>query len=356
MLQRALFVFLLFPFGATPAVPAEAQKRAALVIGNVTYSSKARLKNAINDANLVAAALAKVGFGDVKPRTDLTLAQFRQELRRFRSEADGADVALIYYAGHGMEAQGANWLIPTDATLAQQRDLDFEAINTELVLNSLAGARLRILVLDACRDNPFGRGWPRADRNSNRGLRAVDTDGVLVIFAAAPGQVASDGTGANSPFATAFAKRLPEPGLAVQLLGGRVRDDVLSATGGVQRPYVSASISGEPFYFAGPALTRSAPVPLPAAQPSAAAEAWMHARDSKSITELEAFVRRFGDTYFGEIAQQRLEELKREAEQQRQSALQKQQQDEEARQKLEHERRKSGEEAHQSAADSSPER
>ncbi len=336
MLKRPPFVFLLvLLFGSATAVPAAARKRAALVIGNVAYSSKVRLKNAINDANLVAGALANVGFGKVEPRTDLTLAQFRQELRRFRSDADGADVALIYYAGHGMEAHGSNWLIPTDATLAQQRDLDYEAVNAELVLSALSGARLRILVLDACRDNPFGRGWTRGIRNITRGLRAVDTDGVLVIFSAAPGQVASDGTGANSPFAEAFAKRLPEAGLAVQLLGGRVRDDVLSATGGSQRPYVSASITGEPFYFVGAAPSRLTPPPLPPGQQSAAAEAWVHARDSKSVAELEVFVRRFGETYFGEIAQQRLDELKLEVEHHPQTVLRTQTQTKDASKKSE---------------------
>ena len=227
-----------------------AEKRVALVIGNGTYKAHRALENPPNDARLVARSLAKAKFEIVETRIDLGIADFRQSLRRFQSQANGADVALVYFAGHGIEANGVNWLIPTDAELGEDRDLEYEAIKSDLVLQALRGAKMRVLVLDACRDNPFGRGWRAGVRSSSiGGLAKIEADDVLVLFAAAPGQTASDGGGSNSPFAIALAEHLPEPGLPIQLLGGKVRDDVLAATGGNQRPYVSASITGNPYYL-----------------------------------------------------------------------------------------------------------
>jgi hypothetical protein len=231
------------------AAPASAEKRVALVIGNGAYKAQGRLDNPPNDARLIGQVLAGAGFATVETKMDVGITEFRQSLRRFQSQANGAEVALVYFAGHGIEAGGTNWLIPTDAELAEDRDLEYEAIKSDLMLQALRGARMRVLVLDACRNNPFGRSWRTGVRSSANGLAKLEADDVLVLFAAAPGQTASDGTGGNSPFASALAKHLPEPGLAIQLLGGKVRDDVLVATGGNQRPYVSASITGQPFYL-----------------------------------------------------------------------------------------------------------
>jgi hypothetical protein len=242
-LLASLFVAL---FGTEPAF---ADKRVALVIGNGSYKSQGVLDNPTNDARLIAETLKKAAFETIETQLDVGITQFRQALRRFQSQADGAEVALVYFAGHGIEANGANWLLPTDAELAEDRDLEYEAIKSDLMLQALRGARMRVLVLDACRNNPFGRSWRRGARNASSGLAKLEADDVLVLFAAAPGQTASDGTGGNSPFAVALAKYLAEPGLAIQFLGGKVRDDVLAATGGVQRPYVSASITGRAFFL-----------------------------------------------------------------------------------------------------------
>ena len=238
---------LLFLVAGTGAAGAE--KRVALVIGNGAYKAQRLLENPANDARLVSQALTAARFAVVDTKTDLGIGEFRQALRRFQSLSTGADVAFVYFAGHGMEVGGVNWLIPTDAELAEDRNLEYEAIKTDLVLQALAGANLRVLVIDACRDNPFGRGWRSATRNTGAGLAKLEADDVLVLFAAAPGRTASDGSEGNSPFAKALARRLPEPGVPIQLLGGNVRDDVLAATNGVQRPYVSASITGRPFYL-----------------------------------------------------------------------------------------------------------
>ena len=240
-------------------------KKVALIIGNAEYQNTSPLENAGNDANLVADAARKAGFDEVVVALDQSVDDFRQTLRRFREQADGADVALVYYAGHGLEGQGENWLVPTDAELNSSFDLPFETINLNRLMETVSGAQVRVVVLDACRNNPFANSWRAGSRAVARGLAGIDVDDVLVIYAAAPGQTASDGEGGNSPFAMSLAARLPEADLPLQLLGGSVRDDVLKATGGKQRPFISASITGTPIY-----LTPRTPVPAAAAAPGAA--------------------------------------------------------------------------------------
>lgn len=227
---------------------AEARK-VALIIGNSDYANTSRLVNPANDIKLVAASARSAGFDDVTIAANLSVNDFQKAMRDFRAKAEGAEIAMVYYAGHGIEAQGKNWLIPTDAGLKSDLDLPYEAINLDRVMESVSGAQIRMVILDSCRNNPFGRSWKSGTRAVVNGLASVEADDVLVIFAAAPGQTAADGTGANSPFATSLAKRLPQPDLPVQLLGGAIRDDVLAATAGQQRPFVSASITGTPVYL-----------------------------------------------------------------------------------------------------------
>ena len=238
---------------AACAAPAQA-KKVALVIANGDYASVADLANPPNDARLVARALDESGFDTVTLAANLPYLEFQQALREFRDSARGADTALLYYAGHGIEGRGQNWLVPTDAALEREADLPYDAIELDLAMEALDGAALKIAVLDACRNNPFASEWTGATRSVARGLARVEVDDVLVIYAAAPGQVAFDGAGEHSPFAASLARRIVQPGLPVQMLGGMVRDDVLAATQGEQRPYISASITGRPLYLVdGPA-------------------------------------------------------------------------------------------------------
>lgn len=238
---RRLIIAVLMLFAPLSAQAAE--RRVALVIANSAYAQIDPLKNPVNDGKLVSDALKKAGF-TVDLRDNLNLSQFMHALRDFRGQADGADVALIYYAGHGAQADGQNYLIPTDAEMAAERDLRLEGVDMEFFMTILGGAKLRVAVIDACRNNPFKSA--AAVTTVTSGLAQVDVDDVLVIFSAAPGKTASDGGGANSPFAEALAKRIPEPGLVIQRLGGVVRDDVIAATGSTQRPFISASITGQP--------------------------------------------------------------------------------------------------------------
>lgn len=234
------------------AVPAwaAAPVRVALVIGNSNYAAAPHLANPGTDAKLVAAALHRAGFSDVDLQVDLTKVDFEKALRAFQQKADGAEVALIYYAGHGLEIDGRNWLVPVDATLAEERDLPFQGVDLDMVLGTVTGAKgLRVVVLDACRDNPFTRSMRRVSGTrglASRGLADIEVAGTLVLYAQRAGQTALDGTGvgADSPFATAFAARLPERGVDIRLLVSQVRDDVLATTGGKQEPFSYGSLPG----------------------------------------------------------------------------------------------------------------
>ena len=223
-------------------VSAEAA-RVALVIGNSNYRNVSPLANPQNDARLVANALAASGF-TVQLGLDLDRKGMETALKEFAHDAMQADVAMVYFAGHGMESRGANWLIPVDARIQSFDDVPEAAIPFDLVARSLAGAAVKIVALDACRNNPFTARLPAPSGAINRGLAEVELDGYVVIYAAAAGQVALDGD-VNSPFARTLARWLGEPDLDLRLLAGKIRDDVIAATAGAQRPFVSASLPGK---------------------------------------------------------------------------------------------------------------
>ena len=263
MLGRVLLLFALL----AAATPAEA-RRVALIIANARYANAAPLTNPLADAKLIEASLRRAGFDDVQTRTNLGKAAVEAELRAFGNRAEGADVALFYYAGHGIEAGGQNYLIATDAKLQRDRDLDIEATRLETVVQVVSSARMRLIILDACRNNPFEASMQRSIRTRavSRGLAEIEPEGeTLVVYAAKAGSTAADGDGANSPFATALARRLPQPGLEIGLLFRSVRDDVLAATGRTQEPFTYGSLSGQAFYFraAGADANTTAPAPQP---------------------------------------------------------------------------------------------
>jgi tetratricopeptide (TPR) repeat protein len=245
------------PNVASTAVPVlNIDHRIALVIGNSAYENVSRLPNPDRDAKLVASALTRTGFESVTLLTDLRKDALVGALRNFAARAETADWAVVYYAGHGMEVGGINYLIPTDAKVASDRDIGFEAVPLDQVLNAAERARkLRLVILDACRDNPFANQMKRtltvASRSVSRGLAAIEPEaGTLVVFAAKDGETALDGDGVNSPFATAFVKNLQTPGVEVRRLFDYVRDDVMDVTNRKQKPFSYGSISGrQDFYF-----------------------------------------------------------------------------------------------------------
>jgi hypothetical protein len=228
--------------------------RVALVIGNSNYRNVAVLPNPARDAEMVASTLREVGFQTVSLANNLSREGLIDALHSFARTAENADWALIYFAGHGVEMGGVNYLIPIDGRLEADRDVQFEAIELDQVLASVEGAKkLRLVVLDACRDNPFLKQMRRsmAARSIGRGLAAVEPEsGTLVAFAAKDHEIAFDGDGPHSPFASAFVKYIGAPGLEVRRLFDFVRDDVLSATGRHQQPYTYGSLPAtEDFYF-----------------------------------------------------------------------------------------------------------
>jgi carboxyl-terminal processing protease len=240
----------------TVSAPQAIGRRVALVIGNSAYSSVVRLPNPGRDAEAVAAALRTIGFATVMVQNDVSRDGFIKAMRAFADEADKADWAMVYYAGHGIEVGGLNYLVPVDARLQSDRDVVDEAISLDRLLSAVEGARkIRLVVLDACRDNPFATRIQRtaASRSVGRGLARVEPRaGTIVFYATKDGQIANDGDGQNSPFTTAFLKRLAMPGLEVRRMIDLVRDDVMDATNDRQQPFHYGSVSGrEEFYFVG---------------------------------------------------------------------------------------------------------
>ncbi|SIO40889.1 Tetratricopeptide repeat-containing protein [Bradyrhizobium erythrophlei] len=236
-----------------PTTTATAERRIALIVGNSRYQSVPELPNPAGDASLIARTLKAVGFNDVRVETDLSRDALNRVLLEFSRAAASADWAMIYYSGHGIEVGGLDYLIPVDAKLQTDRDVDFETVPLALAISSVDPAkRLRMVIMDACRSNPFLTQMKRtiATRSLGRGLAAVEPEpGSLVIFSAKNGETALDGEGANSPFAIALANRLGTPGLEVRRLFDLVRDDVITATGRHQQPFAYGSLSGSEDYF-----------------------------------------------------------------------------------------------------------
>jgi hypothetical protein len=242
--------FLLFFSILLTCGSAQAERRVALVIGNSAYKSVPKLANPANDAALVGGMFKKAGFDWIDIRTDLNAAEMRKALRDFGGRARDAEVAVIYYAGHGIELDGTNYLIPTDAALETDSDVLDETVALDRALFAVEPAKqLRLIILDACRDNPFAKSMKRtvAARAIGRGLAKVEptSPNTMIAFAAKAGSTASDGDARNSPFAAALVERLPTPGLDLRKAFGFVRDDVLKNTSYKQEPYVYGSLGGD---------------------------------------------------------------------------------------------------------------
>src|SRR6266567_5626173 len=249
--------------------PAYAEKRVALVIGNSTYQRVAPLSNPARDADATSEMFKSAGFSVVTFKHDLGVNEMRRALRDFSDDVRDADVAIVYYAGHGMEIDGINYLIPVDATLERDIDAFDEAIPLDRVLMVTEPAKqLRLVILDACRDNPFGKNMKHtvASRAVGRGLAKVEpaSPNTLIAFAAKAGSTAGDGDDKNSPFTAALLKYLPRPGLDLRKAFGFVRDDVLKVTHNRQEPFIYGSLGGDDVALVPAPPERAAPVNLSA--------------------------------------------------------------------------------------------
>ncbi|WFU45889.1 caspase family protein (plasmid) [Bradyrhizobium sp. CB82] len=276
--RRLLIYVLCLIVSAMFADAAAAERRVALVIGISAYTNAPTLPNTGNDAKAIAALFKSIGFDVVISRNDLGVVDFKRTVRDFLITAEDADVAVVYYAGHGIEIGGMNYLIPMDARLSHDYDVEDEAIALDRIIWALQPVRrLRLILLDACRDNPFAAKLRSASRSPTRGglakLDEISAD-TLVAFAAKAGSISYDGDGGNSPYATALLRHLAEPGVDVRIALGRVRDEVITMTGGRQEPFIYGSLGGATISLV-PQLGAAnvAPVSPPLARPPVPAPA-----------------------------------------------------------------------------------
>ena len=258
--------------GFTSASSAADDRRVALVIGNGAYKSVPALPNPPNDAGDFAAALKRLGFA-VTLITNGSFDEMRRGLIALGNAAGGADMAVVYFAGHGMEINGENWLIPVDAELKRDTDAANEAISLQSVLLQVSNTTsLGLVVLDACRNNPFAAKMNRllATRAAaNGGLGRIEPVGnVLVAYAARDGTTALDGDGRNSPFTAALLRNIEAPGVEVTFMFRNVRDDVMEATRNEQQPFVYGSLSRKAIYLANPPAPGAATAPPTSALPA----------------------------------------------------------------------------------------
>ncbi|WP_166297532.1 caspase family protein [Bradyrhizobium sp. 2S1] len=283
----------------------------ALVVGNSNYQNAPLLPNPANDAAAIAATLKGAGFDVVESRLNLASSDMRRALRDFADQARDADVAVVYYAGHGIEIDGTNYLIPTDARLERDTDIYDEAFSLDRILLAIEPARqLRVVIVDACRNNPFADTMKRtvASRAISRGLARVEpaVSNTLIAFAAKAGLTALDGNSTNSPYATALVKYIAKPGLDLRRAFGFVRDDVLQATGNRQEPYVYGSLGGDDV-----ALVPKAeePTPPPANASSETRRDYELALQVGNKAAMSAFLAQHPDGYYSNLAKLQLNQI-----------------------------------------------
>jgi len=280
-------VFLAF---AAEAAEQQPDRRVALVVGNSEYQYIARLSNPTNDAALMASTLKSLGFSLVGggSQKDLDKPALDRAVQAFGQAAEGATVALFYYAGHGVQVRGVNYLVPITANPTKEADVDFQMVDMGLVLRQLesAGAKLNVIILDACRNNPFGG---RGLRSTSSGLAQMQApEGTLIAYATQPGNVAQDGAGGNSPFTAALAATLTQPGLDIFRVFNAVGIEVKRSTGGQQQPWIASSPIDGYFYFN--------PNTAPASSAVLATNAPSEPLKVKTLTEAEMRSAFFGNT------------------------------------------------------------
>jgi uncharacterized caspase-like protein len=334
--QIRLFALVLGALLVLTAEPASATKRVALVVGNSTYQNAPLLPNPANDAAAIAATLKGAGFDVVDSRLNLTATDMKRALRDFADQARDADIALVYYAGHGIEIDGTNYLIPTDARLERDTDIYDEAFSLDRVLLAIEPAKqLRVVIVDACRNNPFADTMKRtvASRSISRGLARVEptVSNTLIAFAAKAGLTALDGNSKNSPYAAALVKYIAKPGLDLRRVFGFVRDDVLQATGNRQEPYVYGSLGGEDVALV-PSAKKEEPKPAAQNPQSEVRRDYELALQLNNKAALGVFLSQHPDGYYASLAKLQLSQI--EAEDARIEATEKARQAEQQRVRL----------------------
>ncbi|MBL4787246.1 MAG: caspase family protein [Cohaesibacteraceae bacterium] len=315
-----------FALSVVFAVTVQAANRVALVIGNSSYTQVAPLRNPKNDARALAAKLEDLDF-QVVSGIDLDRRGFIKKIREFSKISAGADVALFFYAGHGLQVSGSNYLVPVDATIGDETDLEFEAIDLSAILKVMEREdRINLVFLDACRDNPMSRSLSRSMGTRSaavgRGLAPLDSgSGTLIGFATQPGNVALDGEGTvNSPFTSALLKHIDTPNLDVAQLMRRVRKDVKAQTNGRQIPWTNESLT-EDFAFnrvdadaIAPKVVATAKQPVQLVLGGDAAQQadlalWNAVKDSNDPAMFQGYLDQFETGLFAFVARSKLQSL-----------------------------------------------
>ena len=286
------------------AAPASAQTKVALVIGNGAYRNVPQLPNPPNDATDVAAAFLRLGFS-VRLLTDATYDDIRKAFLEFTRKARDSEMAVVFFAGHGMETGGENWLVPIDAELKTDLDTEQEAISLRAIMLTVSAAsKLGLVVLDACRNNPFLAKMKRtiATRSASRGLVRIEPmNNVLIAYAAKDGTTAADGDSRNSPFTAALLKHLEKPGLEINFLFRNVRDDVIAATDSEQEPFVYGSLSKEAIYLRPPVVG-----PIPGGTDQVA---WSVLKETTDAAALKRFAAQYPNSPLRQDAEARVAAL-----------------------------------------------
>ena len=297
-----LTLLLMLLFGGSSR--AETEHRIALVIGNGAYQHLPRLANPVNDAQLIAATLESVGFKLIggKAQIDLDRNSLEAVVRQFGAELAGSTVAMFYYAGHGLAVQGANFLVPIGANPETVADVDFELVDANIVLKQMegSGSKLNMLVLDACRNNPFGG---RGLRDASSGLAPMRAPrGTLISYATQPGNTALDGENGHSPYTAALADWIKRPGLQVFDVFNQVALSVDKATAGRQQPWIATSPLAGAFYFIGSATA-------PSTSPDMEGLFWQSILQSSNKADYEEYLHQYPQGRFAGLARNRLEKL-----------------------------------------------
>jgi uncharacterized caspase-like protein len=302
-----LAVFMVTLWALLAASPAAADRRLALVVGNSAYQGITKLESPQNDAKLIADTLRGIGFTLVggQAQIDLDRAGFDDALRTFGDQLAGADVALFYYAGHGVRIRDSNYLVPVGANPGNEADADFQLVDLAPVLRQMegAGTRLNLVILDACRSNPLAQGL----RSTGGGLAPMPApERTLIAYAAQPGNVARDGSKRHSPYTKALAQAIRRAGLDLFQTFNEAGLAVKRATSGQQQPWLSSSPIDGSFYF----VETSASARATSSATDEAAQAWSATRDTTSPAVLEAFIRSYGTSFYASLAKARLDDLK----------------------------------------------
>jgi len=340
MFKRLIAVLAIVLAGTAPALA----KRVALVIGNGAYEHTVPLPNPANDAEQMAAKLRGLGF-DVVAGQDQTYSDMRRSVMNFAKKAYGAEIAILFYAGHGLQVAGKNHLVPIDATIEDETSLDFETITVDFIMRQMSkDVKVQMVFLDACRDNPLARTLARRMGPTRSGsvgaglaeikIEETGGEGSVIAFATSPGDVALDGEGSNSPFTSALIRHIDTPNASIQTVMTRVTGDVYQETERRQRPWVNASLIGEVFLnkrsveptttvaSLGDTSTAVPAQPAPSANAAASAAAtqsniawerekliWETAKSSNTVADYEAYLQAYPTGLFADFARNSIKRL-----------------------------------------------